>query len=921
MSASASNTTKTTNMLHIVLNYFKCWDNLSIDIPVGKITLIKGNSGVGKTTILQSIAWCLYGNVRKVSPNNLEKAKTSVYIKFPNVCIDDIVYTISINREKNPNRLRLNVGNIVLEDKEAQAKIDDMFGSWEIWLSSCYIGQNSRNYFLSAPNVGKMDLLNKIAFHEEEPDTFISRIDKEITDREAIYKIKTQQFHQMFNGLQEVMPKTNFEKAYSDEQVDSMRNTIQSLNEQSNNIKVIQQQREVHLALIKNIEQQLLAIKPTPSITHPQHLLDIIHKLNISCDVDALQCIAQKLVELKPLIAYRDKLNIQWNSVNNEYQKYVNIPCSDIYTSQDYEHAVKIETIYDNQLMMAKSCNVNYDQHSIASAIQYYTNILEIQKKLKIKLHLDKLLNNVETYASQRQTKYDILNGMVNIEEPVASNINPPDINNYEHTLQKLTNALNEHLVEQGSIRGHIEHLKARQDILQCPSCKTSIRFQKNSLVLSDEHQTSEDEIHAALQRKELLENTINNIKLEIQQVKNTQIKDQQRYQQQLKQDEQRMNDIKKRIQTQLLEKQKINHEIDTYGSFITELEQQIEQVKSSLDELNIDISNSTLLSDTDIRQIYDRIAKLGNIQIVDRSPVKSQYIQDVLSKQRIEEQVETIKSMMLENTNAIAAVEINASYINEINMATIGQHISLISAAVHKMQNYLQDSKREKSIRLELEQQIVDINNNLQPDQSQLLMDMLRQIELYTAEINASVFTHQVINLHKRVSQERDLLIEDNAHVCNLQTLKQHALDTECKILEQIVANINHSIEYICSSLFDKDINILLNLYKTLKSTKNTKPIANFTISYQGGSYDNINEMSGGEGDRVSLALTLALNRLSSCPILMLDESLASLDLNMKEASIRTIREHTNNTALVILHDGIEGIFDHVIDVDTFYK
>ncbi len=54
---------------------------------------------------------------------------------------------------------------------------------------------------------------------------------------------------------------------------------------------------------------------------------------------------------------------------------------------------------------------------------------------------------------------------------------------------------------------------------------------------------------------------------------------------------------------------------------------------------------------------------------------------------------------------------------------------------------------------------------------------------------------------------------------------------------------------------------------------------------------------MSGGEGDRASLALTLALNRLSSCPLLMLDESIASLDLNMKEAAIRTIRENTNNT------------------------
>ena len=143
--------------------------------------------------------------------------------------------------------------------------------------------------------------------------------------------------------------------------------------------------------------------------------------------------------------------------------------------------------------------------------------------------------------------------------------------------------------------------------------------------------------------------------------------------------------------------------------------------------------------------------------------------------------------------------------------------------------------------------------------------------------------------------------------------------METECRILQQVVDSINASIESVCSTLFDRDINITLNLFKTLKTTKNVKPVANFSISYQGGVFDNINQMSGGEGDRASLALTLALSRLSSCPILMLDESLASLDINMKEAAIRTIRENTNNTVLVIMHDGVEGIFDHIIDCSEF--
>jgi ABC-type Mn2+/Zn2+ transport system ATPase subunit len=52
-----------------------------------------------------------------------------------------------------------------------------------------------------------------------------------------------------------------------------------------------------------------------------------------------------------------------------------------------------------------------------------------------------------------------------------------------------------------------------------------------------------------------------------------------------------------------------------------------------------------------------------------------------------------------------------------------------------------------------------------------------------------------------------------------------------------------------------------------------------------------------------------------------MLDESLASLDVTMKEAAIKTIRENTNATVIIIMHDGIDGIFDDCIFLDENVK
>src|SRR3989338_6792897 len=130
-------------VIKITFQQFRCWDSLVIEAPIGGITLIKGSSGGGKTTILQGLTWCLYGNLRLVAPNHLEKAKTREQIDMP-YNLNGIGGILSINRQKNPNRLLLSHNNQTYEDKVAQSIIDDLFGTFDIWVASCYIGQGSR---------------------------------------------------------------------------------------------------------------------------------------------------------------------------------------------------------------------------------------------------------------------------------------------------------------------------------------------------------------------------------------------------------------------------------------------------------------------------------------------------------------------------------------------------------------------------------------------------------------------------------------------------------------------------------------------------------------------------------------------------------------------------------------------------------
>jgi hypothetical protein len=62
------------------------------------------------------------------------------------------------------------------EDAVAQSLIVECFGGHELWVASCYINQGTRNTFITAPNAGKMELLNLIAFNEEDPAKFIEQM-------------------------------------------------------------------------------------------------------------------------------------------------------------------------------------------------------------------------------------------------------------------------------------------------------------------------------------------------------------------------------------------------------------------------------------------------------------------------------------------------------------------------------------------------------------------------------------------------------------------------------------------------------------------------------------------------------------------------------------------------------------------------
>jgi len=152
------------------------------------------------------------------------------------------------------------------------------------------------------------------------------------------------------------------------------------------------------------------------------------------------------------------------------------------------------------------------------------------------------------------------------------------------------------------------------------------------------------------------------------------------------------------------------------------------------------------------------------------------------------------------------------------------------------------------------------------------------------------------------------------------LVKLENKAKQIEITILEDTVNSLNIEMERYLTVLFPVDpITVIFSMTKELKNKNEQRMTCSMEIFYKNNVYDDINQLSGGEADRISLAKTLAMNNISGADYIFLDESLNALDLSLKSSVIELLKEFcaNNKVCIVISHDGIEGEYHNIIDLD----
>lgn len=210
----------------------------------------------------------------------------------------------------------------------------------------------------------------------------------------------------------------------------------------------------------------------------------------------------------------------------------------------------------------------------------------------------------------------------------------------------------------------------------------------------------------------------------------------------------------------------------------------------------------------------------------------------------------------------------------------------------------------------------IIETSENLNSKLSQInqeIEDLHKYREDGKLLFNMSSLRAQLEILQKEV-------IELTTQQSHLNRLKLLIIEVSNSSLQNLVDSINVCTNNVLEELFENDIRLELKLFKEQKKTNQMKPQINFSIFYNNNVYDNIMGLSGGEKDRISLALTIALACVSPSPILMLDECMSSLNLDLREKCVEALKRFVIGQAGKILisveHLSIEGQYDAVIEL-----
>ena len=129
------------------------------------VNLLKGDSGAGKSTIFESVRWCLYGGMKDIiSLDATEKDEMKIMVRVK-------TSQFEIVRTNRPSKVIFSASGKKYTGDEATSKIKDFFGTKGLWETCSYLVQDEKNFLLQSSQREKTEIMKEILFEMGREDT------------------------------------------------------------------------------------------------------------------------------------------------------------------------------------------------------------------------------------------------------------------------------------------------------------------------------------------------------------------------------------------------------------------------------------------------------------------------------------------------------------------------------------------------------------------------------------------------------------------------------------------------------------------------------------------------------------------------------------------------------------------------------
>jgi DNA repair exonuclease SbcCD ATPase subunit len=452
---------------------------------------------------------------------------------------------------------------------------------------------------------------------------------------------------------------------------------------------------------------------------------------------------------------------------------------------------------------------------------------------------------------------------------------------------------LDEKIEEMQEIKSFLEKANLYKSSLTCPHCKKCVRLNNTVLekldTVSDDFST--DKIQQKRQRQKVLETEI--AKLE---------------------------NFKKLFEHYTKEDETVTQKLEKYEHISVNKIVELSDLIAKMDESRA-LQVTTKKKKKQLQEEKKRVEAFEHDQLSDDYNKLKKILQQNPEfkslcnheEDNLENYEKTLSELLLKQ-NSQEKIKDELSVLVD-KKRNITREMKTFDTSYEECEDTLEDIKIEiEKINDEIEdmsQKLEELDENNKEDKYNEEISLLEKQKVYLEQLNEK---SKIQNDIEHVDNEYKKIEKDCVNYSIILEGIEHA---EGVLLSKFIDTINHNLSIHLDAFFEEPMHVQIKPFKESKNNKE-KPVINLDIFYKGNETDLTN-LSGGEYDRLNLALTLTFNCIANSPVLILDESLSSINQELSTEIIMHIKETISDKLVwMTQHQAVKGMFDRVFQINA---